>query len=58
MLTADECRDRAKDCIARLQDAQTPQEKQRWQELASAWIQLADGGLLMPPDFPNPPAPS
>ena len=47
MLTVEDYRQRAKDCVEKAQTAPEP-ERTNLLELASAWLKLADEGVLMP----------
>jgi hypothetical protein len=59
-MTAAEYRKRAQECVELARNARDP-DKAKLLEIAEAWRQLADFGIIiMPfdPEPPNPPAPS
>ena len=60
MKTAADYRARAKECADWALKAKTEQERAGWQELADAWTQLAENGVILPDGFvpPNLPEPS
>jgi hypothetical protein len=52
MMTANECRQRAQECIDAAQRAREP-ERVKLLQIADAWIKLANGeAALFPPDPP------
>ena len=51
VLSNDECRKRAQECIEKAQSAREP-DKSKLLHLARCWLILADGGLPMLTDIP------
>ena len=58
MVTAADYLALAKECREKALSAATEEEKAKWQELADAWTQLSQSGIVTPPDAPKPLEPS
>jgi hypothetical protein len=49
MFSVEEYRQRAQDCLEKATHATGPNEKAKWQELADAWLRLANGEHVVVP---------